>query len=155
MEDNYSKAYKEVIEILKFVPRESVDKIPQTMIETFKAKMDNDYNFKVDTNKDLEEQNLLEETKSIFANIFRDYWSTPYQKERIKTKEQFDSQKIDDKKCNIDDIFKNKELVEHTKSTSLNENDNFERNLPAEIKEKNFYYKLIEFIKKLFKVKRW
>ena len=40
MEDNYSKAYKEVMEILKFVPKESVDKIPQTMIDTFKAKME-------------------------------------------------------------------------------------------------------------------
>ena len=54
MEDNYPRAYKEVMEILKFVPKESVDKIPQTMIDTFKAKMDNDYNFKVDTNKSLE-----------------------------------------------------------------------------------------------------
>ena len=47
MEDNYSKAYKEVMEILKFVPKESVDKIPQTMIDTFKAKMDNEYDFKM------------------------------------------------------------------------------------------------------------
>ena len=38
------------MEILKFVPKESVDKIPQTMIDTFKAKMDNEYDFKVDIN---------------------------------------------------------------------------------------------------------
>ena len=53
MEDNYSKAYKEVIEILNYVPQESVNKIPQTMIDTFKAKMDVNYDFKVDI-KDLE-----------------------------------------------------------------------------------------------------
>ena len=40
MEDNYSKAYKEVIEILNFVPKESVEKIPQTMLDTLKAKKD-------------------------------------------------------------------------------------------------------------------
>lgn len=51
MEDKYSKAYKEVIEILNFVPKESVDKIPKTMIDMFKAKMDKNYNFKVDINK--------------------------------------------------------------------------------------------------------
>ena len=45
MENNYPRAYKEVIEILKYVPQESVDKIPQTMIDTFKAKMDNTYKF--------------------------------------------------------------------------------------------------------------
>ena len=84
MEDNYPKAYKEVIEVLNYVPQESVEKIPQSMIETFKAKMDNDYDFKVDINKSFEEQDLLEETKAIFANIFRDFWATPYQKERIE-----------------------------------------------------------------------
>ena len=45
MENNYPKVYKEVIEILKYIPKESVDKIPQTMIDTFNAKMDNTYNF--------------------------------------------------------------------------------------------------------------
>lgn len=98
MEDNYPKAYKEVIEILNYVPRESVDKIPQTMIDTFKAKMDNDYDFKIDINKNFEEQNFLEETKYIFANIFRDYWATPYQKERIELKEKIDRENIEQEK---------------------------------------------------------
>ena len=93
MEDNYPKAYKEVIEILKYVPEESVNKIPQTMINTFKDKMDKEYNFSVDISKSFEEQDLLEETKAIFANIFRDYWATPYQKERIEAKEKYDRKK--------------------------------------------------------------
>ena len=46
MVDNYSKAYKEVIEVLNFVPKESVDKIPQTMIDTFKAKYDKEIIFR-------------------------------------------------------------------------------------------------------------
>ena len=79
MENKYPKAYKEVIEILKYVPKEIVDKIPQEMLEMFKAKMDVNYDFKIDTNKEFEEQILLEETKAILANIFRDYWATPSQ----------------------------------------------------------------------------
>lgn len=157
MEANYPKAYKEVIEVLNYVPKESIDKLPQTMIDTFKSKMDKDYDFKIDINKSFEEQNLLEETKAIFANIFRDYWATPYQKERIKAKEKYDRQKNESEKkekYNSANIFKNKELIEHTKPISLNENNNFERNLPVEIKTEKFYYKLIEFIKKLFKVKK-
>ena len=114
MEDNYSKAYKEVMEILKFVPKESVDKIPQTMIDTFKAKMDIEYDFKVDINKSFEEQDLLEETKAIFANIFRDFWATPYQKERIEAKEKYDRQKLEEEKAqkyNPDDLFKKKKYL--------------------------------------------
>ena len=111
MEDNYSKAYKEVMEVLNFVPKESVHKIPQTMINTFKAKMDKNYDFKVDINKSFEEQDLLEETKAIFANIFRDFWATPYQKERIEAKEKYDIEQMEKEKYqkyNPDDIFKNR-----------------------------------------------
>ena len=72
MKENYHKAYKEVIEILKYVPQESVNKIPKTMLETFENRMDKDHEFQVDINKTFEEQNLLEETKDIFAIIFRD-----------------------------------------------------------------------------------
>ena len=107
MEDNYPKAYKEVIEILNYVPKESVDKIPQTMLDTFKTKMDKEYDFTVDVNKSFEEQDILEETKAIFANIFRDYWATPYQKERIEAKEKYDRQKLEEekmKKYNPEDI---------------------------------------------------
>ena len=82
MEDNYSKAYKEIIEILKYVPEESVNKIPQDMMEIFKANMDKDYEFEVDVNKSFEEQKLLKETKAIFANIFRDYWATHTKKKK-------------------------------------------------------------------------
>ena len=111
MENNYPKAYKEVVEILKYVPKESVKKIPQTMIDTFNAKMDNTYNFSIDINKSFEEQELLDETKAILANIFRDYWATQYQKERIQTKERYDREKIEEEKREKynSDIFKAKE----------------------------------------------
>lgn len=144
MEENYHKAYKEVIEILKYVPQESVNKIPKTMLETFEKKMDKDYVFNVDINKSFEEQNLLEETKDIFAVIFRDYWSTPYQRERIKAKEKYDRQKIEEEKANKynpNDIFKNKEK----------DNVVVNNNLPVEIKKENFFKKLISFIKKIIR----
>ena len=139
MEDNYSKAYKEVIEILNFVPKESVEKIPKTMIDTFKTKMDKNYEFKVDINKSFEEQNLLDETKAIFANIFRDYWATPDQQERIKAKEKYDRQKLEEEKrakYNPEDIFK-------TKDNS---------NMDIEVKKEKFYEKIIRIFRKLFHI---
>ena len=39
----------------KYVPKESVGKIPQTMIDTFNAKIDNTYNFSIDINKSFED----------------------------------------------------------------------------------------------------
>jgi len=145
MEDNYPKAYKEVIEILNFIPKDSVDKIPQTMIDTFKAKMDNTYNFKVDINKSFEEQKLLEETKAIFANIFRDYWATSYQKERIKAKEEYDRQKIEEekkKKYNVEDLFRTGK-----KENFLDKDTDIL--LPIEVKKEKFFEKVISFFKKI------
>lgn len=154
MEENYHKAYKEVIEILKYVPQESVNKIPKTMLETFEKKMDKDYVFYVDINKSFEEQNLLEETKDIFAVIFRDYWTTPYQRERIKAKEKYDRQKIEEEKANKynpDDIF-NKKIKEQNKENTKQQNEEQTvNNLPVEYKEK-FYEKIINFFKKLFHI---
>ena len=72
MEDNYQKAYKEILEILKYVPEESVKKIPQEMRDMFEKEQLKTYDFQIDTNKTFEEQELLEETKAILANIFRD-----------------------------------------------------------------------------------
>ncbi len=150
MEDNYSKAYKEVIEILKYVPQESVNKIPQIMIDTFQVKMDKDYDFQVDINKSFEEQEILEETKAILANIFRDYWATPYQKERIEAKEKYDRKKAEDGKreqYNPDDIFKKKQRdIENEKAEKVK---NYSDNLPVEVKE-TFYKKIINFFKNLF-----
>ena len=154
MEENYHKAYKEVIEILKYVPQESVNKIPKTMLETFEKKMDKDYVFNVDINKSFEEQNLLEETKDIFAVIFRDYWATPYQRERIKAKENYDRQKIEEEKANKynpDDIF-NKKIKEQNKENAKQQNEEQTvNNLPVEYKEK-FYLRIIRFFKKVFKI---
>ena len=146
MEDNYPKAYKEVIEILKYVPEESVNKIPQTMLDTFKTKMDKEYNFIVDINKAFEEQELLEETKAIFANIFRDYWATPYQKERIEAKEEYDRQQIEklkQEKYNPNNIFKKREIQINDKNIS---------NLPIKVKQEKFYQKIISWLKKIFNI---
>lgn len=151
MEDNYPKAYKEVIEILNYVPKESIDKIPETMLEVFRTKMDKNWDFKVDINKSFEEQNLLDETKAIFANIFRDYWATPYQKERIEAKEKYDRQKIEEEKeekYNPNDLFKKKKMETNKE---IEEKEEI-KNLPIEVKKENFYEKIINFFKKIFNI---
>lgn len=148
MEDKYPKAYKQVIEILKCAPQEIVDKIPQEMIKTFKANMDDKYDFRIDINKTFEEQDLLEETKAILANIFRDYWATPEQKERILEKEKNDreiEENIKREKYNPDNLFKKKQKV-------IQQNEEIQNNLPVEIKKEKFYKKIINFMKKIFHI---
>ena len=146
MEDKYPKAYKEVIEILKYVPKESVSKIPNSMIQTFEKNMDGNYEFKVDENKSFEEQKILDETKAILAIIFRDYWATPFQREKIIAKEKYEKQKIEKEKkikYSPDDIFITKSKNNHKEYE--------EEILPAVCKEK-FYHKLLNFFRKIFNI---
>lgn len=150
MEDNYNKAFKEVVEILKHVPEESVQKIPQDMRDMFEEEMDKDYIFEVKDNVEFEDLKLLDETKAILANIFRDYWATPYQRERILAKEQYDRQKVDEekqKKYNSNDLFKRKNINDTKEIESSNS-----ENLPVEVKKEKFYRKLINFIRKLLRM---
>lgn len=156
MKDNYSKAYKEIVEILKYVPKESVNKIPKDMRDMFEAEQLKTYNFQIDTEKTFEEQELLEETKAILANIFRDYWATDYQKARIIAKENQDRAECErqkKEKYNQIDIFKNRKTT--TNDTNINENiqeqlnEEYSKNLPIKVKE-TFYNKIINFFKNLF-----
>ncbi len=150
MEDNYNKAFREVVEILKHVPEESVQKIPQDMRDMFEEEMDKNYKFEVRDNVEFEDLELLDETRAILANIFKDYWATPYQRERILAKEQYDRQKVDEekqKKYNSNDLFKRKNIND-TKEIESSNNEN----LPVIVKEEKFYRKLINFIRKLLRM---
>lgn len=138
---NYEKAYKEVIEIFKYMPIESVNKIPKEMLDMFNEKMDVEHDFKVDVNKSFEEQQLLIETKAILANIFRDYWATPEQREKIIAKEKYDIQKLEEakrEKYNPDELFKKQEFKK-----------NVEENSVQTVRE-NLHKRIINFIKRLF-----
>lgn len=147
--ENYACAYKEVVEVLKHTRREDVNKIPALEIILWKQNMKKDYNFEIDNTKPIEEQNLSKEAKAILANIFKKYWATDYQKERIEAKEKYDLEQIElekNIKYNPDDLFKNRHNV-----TTVNDEIQQESTSMLEYKEKNFLQKIFDKIKHLFK----
>jgi len=109
--------------------------------------MKKDYNFQIDENKPIEEQNLSNEAKAILANIFKDYWATDYQWERIEAKEKYDLEQIEKEKYekyNPDNIFKNRnkeEIVEEVATDNV---------AMTEYKE-SVFKKFINKIKQIFK----
>lgn len=142
VKENYAFAYKEVIELLKYFSLEDVQKIPEDLIKVFLANMDKEYVYNVDEEKTFEEQVMLEETKVIFAIIFRDYWATDYQRARILAKEENDKKRLEEenaRKYNTNNIFKEK------RSKSMNEK------LPMLIEEKSFFKNIINKIRSIFK----
>ena len=84
------KAYKEVYEILKYIPEEDYKKIPKSMIKVIEKGMDKSYEFKVTEFEDFQKQEMLKETECILAIFCRDYWATEKEKDRIFMSEEQD-----------------------------------------------------------------
>lgn len=111
----YANAYIEVLEILKYFPVEDYNKIPKNKIELFETNANNDYVFKYNPNKPLDKQNISKITKGIIAILFRDYWATESQREKIISKQNYIRMEIEkekQEKYNPNDIFKEKQINE-------------------------------------------
>lgn len=136
----YANAYSEVLEILKHISQEDYNKIPKEKIVLFQNNYNKEYNFTYDMNKTLDEQNVSKKAKTIIAILFRDYWATDTQREKIKAKEEYDRKIKEQEKYNPDNIFKPKETI-----------NNYEfSNFPIEVKKENLIQKILNFIKNIF-----
>ena len=136
-----SKSYKEVLTYLSLLPPTELKKIPPEKLEIYAKYMDDSYDYKIDSSRPMQSQKMMEETKAILSNLFRDYFANDYQKQRILVKEENDLQKIEKIKKEKYDPYK------ILKKRNKNK---------VEIKElvvyKHSYLKeLIKKIKKLFK----
>lgn len=149
--NKYAKAYKEVLEIIKYFPKDEFDKIPKEKIEFYSNNSDKDYSFEINPEIDLSEQNISDETYAIIIGLFEDYYATEEQKIKIREILALNQQKleIEKKKYNPDDLFKsNNTDTEHIESQENTE----EMTALVEYKE-NFFTKFKNFIFKLLHIK--
>lgn len=94
----------------------------------------------------LDKQNISIEANSIIIVLFRDYFATENQKEKLNVilkQNEYKYQEDIRNKYNPDNIFKDR------KNKNLNVIEN--TNLPIEVKENNFFTKFITYIKNLFR----
>ena len=106
----YKIAYSQVLAILNCVSEEEYNKIPKSRIKLFEANQEKDYVFQYNPNKTLDEQGVSQTAKTIIAILFRDYWATEAQREKIIAKEQYDRKKLEEEKkesYSYDNLFKN------------------------------------------------
>ena len=145
----YSKAFSEVLEVLKYIPKEEYEKIPLDIIGLMEDNCLKDYKVEYNPGMTLSEQNFLEETKYIIAIFFRDYWATDIQKNKILLKEQQDAylENLEKEKKFNTDIFENK-----LKNVEI-ENKQKENNQLAIIEKDNIFKRIITKIKSYFKKK--
>ena len=95
MNNTYSKAYTEVLEIINHFSEEEYKKIPKEKIDFFEENKDKDYNFKIDPNVNLAEQNISQNANAILVSLFRDCFATDKQKEVLRNLLQQNQEKIE------------------------------------------------------------
>ena len=150
MNNNYSKAYTEVLEIIKYFPEEEYSRIPKEKIDFYKKNMDKNYNFKINPEIDLSNQDISAEANAIIINLFTDYFATENQKLKIKEildSNQKKSDQLKREKYNPDNIFENK----HPKLTEIPLKEDNNNTSLVEYKE-SFFTKFKKFIFRLLHI---
>ena len=139
----YAVAYSEVLEILKYIPISEYNKIPKEKINMFKKNASKEYKCNYIPSKTLTEQNVSKTAKGIIAILFRDYWATPEQKEKIIQKQKNDRIALEEEKVNKynpNDIFKEKGIkIDNDKNVSL-----------VKVAKQKWHEKILTVIKKIF-----
>ena len=87
IDTEYANAYSEVLEILKYIPLRDYNKIPKNKIEVFEINANRNYSFNYNPEQTLEEQNVSKIARGTIAILFRDYWATETQRDKIKLKQ--------------------------------------------------------------------
>lgn len=144
MKQEYKEAFTEVNEIIKMMPDELANKIPNKFKEMIENERDKKYNPNIQ--EPLEKQRLKNETIIILGLIYRDFLCSPDEKRKLQEKDARELQEVQNvieqeirEKYNPDDIFK-------TKKQSIIEEDTD----MIIVKEEKWYKKIFSFIKKLF-----
>lgn len=136
-----SKSYKEVLTYLSLLSPTELQKIPKEKLEIYVKYMDYSYEYKIDKNKPIQNQNMMAETKAILSNLFRDYFANDYQKQRILAKEKNDLQKIENIKKEKYNPYK---ILEQRNESKV-------KNKELVVYKYSYLKELIKKIKKLFK----
>ena len=144
----YANAYSEVLEILKFISKEDYNKIPASKIELFKLNSNKEYKFTYNPNKTLDEQNVSKRAKAIIGILFRDYWATEVQRDKIIRKQKNDRLILEEQKKSlygIENIFKKRNTCSETEAK--------EEVTEMVVYKSNFITRVFNKIKNFFKIK--
>ena len=137
----YKIAYSEILEILKHISKKEQEKVPSNMIKMFKANASENSNFAYNPKKTLQEQNVSEIAISIIAILYRDYWATKEQRQKILNYQNREREKYKAEKYDVNNIFKKKNEIKPTIANA--------EKCPVIVKKQNFIQRIIGKIKKL------
>lgn len=142
----YAQAYTEIECLLKYMPKEYIEKLPKKLIDLIHSQSNEMYNIPIDVNKSLTEQNFSKKTKDIIAVLKYNYWSTEEEKAKLRNIFNENEKKYQEmlfEKYNPDNLFKKKNNNEETV-------ENEENNLQMIEYKESLFERIINKIKLLW-----
>lgn len=91
----YQQAFTEVYEILNYLNEDDYNKIPSNIINALEKNRDIKYNFFINESIPFYEQDILEETKAILFNLYRDYLANSDIRNKIIQYQKYEFNKLE------------------------------------------------------------
>lgn len=141
---------KEVLTVFAYCNDELIDKIPSKVFRKLnELAADSNANFYIDSEKDLDEQDLSEECKDLISLLYYNFVATESEKsELVKAWSDNENEYQQElrKEYDLDEIFQNRK-----KEAAKAENSTLPELAMVEYKKEGIFYKIKNFIKKYFK----
>ena len=150
----FAEASAEINEILKYLPKEEVEKIPSKLREFFKEVSSKDYVTNINPNMPLDKQQIKEKTKDIIALIYRNYWCSEEERKELDQKLIENDKKFEEElreKYNPDNIFKNNVTTTKKEEPGVKEEKIEQSLVPQETGK--WYQRFLDMVKRWFKKK--
>ena len=150
----FAEASAEINEILKYLPKEEVEKIPSKLREFFKEVSSKDYVTNINPNMPLDKQQIKEKTKDIIALIYRNYWCSEEERKELDQKLIENDKKFEEElreKYNPDNIFKNNVTTTKKEKPEVKEAKIEQSLVPQETGK--WYQRFLDMVKRWFKKK--
>ncbi|MBO4293655.1 MAG: hypothetical protein J5881_04655 [Clostridia bacterium] len=97
IQEEYSKAFSQLSEIIKNMKKELKEKIPEDLIEAIEKAKDKNYIYKYKPGIPLNQQDLLPETKSLLSVLYSDYLCDEDERKKWKEYDRFEAEILEQK----------------------------------------------------------
>lgn len=143
------QAYAEVDEILKYMPKEYLDKVPIKFRKLFSECKLKNYTVKINPDKPLSEQPVIYDTLVIIAILKYNFWCETEEEKKKMMEQMKENESLDVEKYDIASLsLKNKIIKEYTSEAQQESNDIL---LPTKVEKLSWFSKFMHKIKGIFK----
>lgn len=148
MEKKYARAYTEVLEILKHIPEDELDRIPKSELQFYEDNCDKNYKYEYNQELEVDKQAISKEANTVIVALYMNYFANEKQKgiiEKILKQNSIEEEKAKNEKYDVSKIF---EKNQNEQNEPINN-----ENLPVDISKNQdgIIKRIINKIKSLFK----